>query len=76
VRRGDNEVVFAEASATTRVRIYDLEGQLVADLQGATGGGLRWNLRGRNGDRVASGAYVFVAEDATGRTQGRVVLAR
>jgi hypothetical protein len=68
--------VFAEASAATRVRIYDLEGQMVAELSGATGGGLRWNLRDTAGARVASGTYLYVARDPSGTRRGRVVIAR
>ncbi len=70
------EVVFADVTPQTRVRIYDVEGQLVRDLSGAADGGLRWNLRNSAGGRVASGTYVFVARDGTGVRQGRVVVAR
>jgi len=75
-RTGATEVVFAEASATTRVRIYDLEGQLVAELGGAQGGGLRWNLRGRDGRRVASGTYIYIASDGVASRRGHVVVAQ
>lgn len=76
VRPGDAAAVFEGASAATRVAVYTLEGQLVRELSGAQDGGLRWDLRAANGARVASGVYVFVARDATGTVQGRVVVAR
>jgi hypothetical protein len=76
VRAGVSEVVFAEAQAATRVRVYDLEGELVADLSGGAGGAVRWNLRDRGGRQVASGTYVFIAEDASGAKRGHLVVAR
>jgi hypothetical protein len=76
VQATDTEVVFAEAGPETRVDIFDLEGQRVRSLSGATGGGLRWDLRGRQGTRVASGIYLYVVRDRTGVGQGRLVVLR
>jgi len=76
VRLGDAAVVFAGASAATRVAVYDLEGQLVRELAGATDGGLRWDLHDTKGARVAAGVYLYVARDATGTSQGRIAIAR
>jgi subtilisin family serine protease len=76
VRGTDTEVVFAEAGPETRVDIFDLEGQRVRSLSGGAGGGLRWDLRGRHGSRVASGTYLYVVRDRTGTRQGRLVILR
>lgn len=75
-RRTDHEVVFADAAADTRIRIYSLEGGLVRELVGARGGGLRWDLRSNDGGTVSSGVYVFVARDARGTTRGSVAVLR
>jgi hypothetical protein len=72
----DNAVSFVDAGVATRVFIYNLEGQLVRELSGATDGALRWDLRDRAGARVSGGVYVFVARDGTGTRQGRLVVAR
>jgi hypothetical protein len=76
VRVADSGVFFAEAGTGTQVDIYDLEGQRVRSLSGAVGGGLRWDLRDTSGERVAPGAYFYVARDATGTSSGRVVVLR
>jgi hypothetical protein len=75
-RPGDREIVFAEAAADTRVRIYDLEGQLVRELDGGVGGGLRWDLRDAAGVRLPAGVYLYTAQDAGGARRGRLVLVR
>ncbi|UCE03984.1 MAG: S8 family serine peptidase [Candidatus Latescibacterota bacterium] len=72
----DDRVVFAEAAPDTRVRIYNLEGELVRELDGARGGGLIWDLRARDGTRVGSGVYLYVARDARGTSRGRIAVAR
>jgi hypothetical protein len=45
-------------------------------LSGGTGGGLRWDLRDRRGERVASGAYLYVVRDRSGTRQGSLVVLR
>jgi hypothetical protein len=75
-RRTDSEVVFADAAADTRVRIYTLEGELVRELDEARGGGLRWDLRSHDGSTVRSGVYIFVARDARGTRRGSVAVLR
>ncbi|MFQ5600004.1 MAG: S8 family serine peptidase [Candidatus Krumholzibacteriia bacterium] len=72
----DDEVVFADAAADTRVRIYNLEGELVRELRDARSGGLRWDLRGAAGRRVQSGVYIWVARDSRGRGRGRIAVVR
>jgi hypothetical protein len=75
-KRSDSQVVFAEAAADTRVRIYNLEGELVRDLYGARSGGLTWDLRSRDGGRVGSGVYLYVARDGRGTSRGRIAVVR
>jgi hypothetical protein len=72
----DAAIVFADAGAGTQITLYDLEGERVRTLEGAVGGGIRWDLRHDNGGIVPSGVYFFVARDATGSRQGRVVVRR
>jgi hypothetical protein len=75
VREGDS-VVFGETSVSTRVEIFDLEGQRVRSLGSSVGGGIEWNLRNAMGDKVVPGAYLYVARDATGTHSGRLVVLR
>jgi hypothetical protein len=72
----DAEIVFAEAAHDTRVRIYNLEGELVRDLGGATSGGIRWDLKTAAGLRAPAGADVYVAQDSRGTKRGRIALLR
>lgn len=73
-RAEDAEVVFADVTTNTRIRIYNLEGELVRELDDARGGGIRWDLRRNDGRPVASGVYLFVARDPQGTTHGRVAI--
>jgi hypothetical protein len=75
-KSNDDRVVFAEAAPDTRVHIYNLEGELVRELDGARGGGLTWDLRARDGTRVGSGVYLYVARDARGTSHGRIAVVR
>ncbi len=51
--------------ARDRVRVYTLDGDLVADLDHdgrLAGGQLPWNLVSRNGQKIASGIYLYRVE--------------
>jgi len=65
--------------AKSRIRIYTLAGDLVAELDhdGRTGNGqAAWNLISRNGQDVASGVYLFTVTSSVGHQVGRFVLLR
>jgi hypothetical protein len=51
----------AAQTAPVRLTIYDLQGRAVRQLDASAGGApLRWDLRGKRGERVASGRYLCV----------------
>jgi hypothetical protein len=76
VRAGTPEVSFLEAANDTRVTVYNLEGEHVVTLSEVRGGALRWDLRTQSGSQVSSGTYLYIAQDSTGRSMGRVVILR
>ncbi len=76
-------VMFANLPrARNRVRIFTLDGDLVADLphDGTTGDGqLPWNLVSRNGQQVASGIYLYEVDSDDDRFEpfvGKFVVVR
>jgi hypothetical protein len=76
VRPSDGGVLFSGASAATRIDIYDLQGERVRTLDGAVGGGVRWDLRAPGGGTVAPGTYLYVARDGASTRTGHVVILR
>ncbi len=57
------------------LRLYDRAGALVREFESPTGLSLRWDLRGTDGRRLASGVYLGVLETEAGPQLARLVLA-
>jgi len=53
---------FANVAPNTRIDIFDLSGRKIISLSESEGhGGIRWNLTNDQGDKVATGIYLFHA---------------
>ncbi len=75
--RDENELIFGNLPPGTEIFIYSADGQLVRHLQEAVrSGGVRWDLKNRNGHRVVSGVYVFVARWNGQQTMGKFLVIR
>ena len=62
-------IIFDNLGATTRIRIYSVTGERVADLDMDTPlGKYRWDVKDSQGRDLASGGYVAVVESA-GKTR-------
>jgi hypothetical protein len=61
--RGDTKVTFAHLPANTRIRIYTLAGEKVADLNADNATGLAaWDGNNGSGNHAASGVYLALVE--------------
>jgi uncharacterized repeat protein (TIGR01451 family) len=68
---------LASTTAEVRVRVYNVAGELIVEgLLPGTARAFRWDLRNRQGVRVADGLYVIAveaADAATGRRDRRIL---
>jgi len=75
-------LTLAEAGAFTfdglpqdsKVKIYNVAGELVAELPPPTSGRTFWYALNRAGDSCASGVYLYVVESGSGSTSGKLAL--
>ncbi len=74
----DDQIIFANVPDDTEIRIFDLQGILVRKL--ATGrsafGGLQWDLRNENGQKVAAGIYIYMAKTPNASRMGKLSVVR
>ncbi|MEW5825585.1 MAG: S8 family serine peptidase [Candidatus Bipolaricaulota bacterium] len=71
------EVELPPGGATAELRVYEVDGALLARLDVPTGGGaVVWNLVSDGGARVAAGLYLYVVVAPSGASDvGRLVIA-
>ena len=74
--RGHTQINFTELTADARIRIFTLAGKLVVDS-----GPLReqgtwvWDVKNREGERVARGIYIYLATNSQGeKKSGKVAI--
>jgi len=76
----DNEqnwINFANTPYGTEIKIFDIHGHLVAVLaENDYNGGVRWDLKNQNGQRVASGVYIFYAKSNSKSKTGKISVVR
>ncbi|HXF58775.1 MAG TPA: T9SS type A sorting domain-containing protein [Candidatus Saccharimonadales bacterium] len=81
---GDNRVHFTHLPASSTVRIFTSNGELVRILvqnpnanAGGTTGDLEWDLKNADGRKVVSGIYIYQVESPQGHsTKGHFVIIR
>ena len=57
--------------------VVSMNGRRVRRLETTTEqGGIRWDKRDRNGQKVSSGIYIYILETASGRKTGKLVIVR
>jgi hypothetical protein len=58
-------IVFEGLTPRTHIRIFSIAGDLVADInEDSDDGRYLWDTRNRNGDKVASGLYIYLINNA------------
>ena len=73
-------IVFGGLTERATIKIFTMAGEHVADLQETNGDGiLLWNTENDNGEKVASGVYIFTITDpdnSSEKRKGKVVIIR
>lgn len=71
-------IVFESLPQKAKIRIFNIAGGLVADLNADDGTGrFRWNARNGNGTRVASGLYIYLVtniDDPDDKKSGKITI--
>jgi hypothetical protein len=76
---GEEYVFFVNVPATCTLRVYTVSGDLVWEksVQNGTGGNIRWDVRNRSSEPVASGVYIYrVVTPSGGSVYGRLAVIR
>jgi hypothetical protein len=64
-------------AVNSRVKIYNVAGELIDDFRSTEGGIIQWDAHTRNGDPVASGVYFYIIEiPSGGRETGKLSVIR
>ncbi len=72
---GHTEITFTDLPSGASVKIFHLEGRIMATLQ-ETAGEAKWNVEDSEGNKVSSGLYLYRIESAKGNQTGKVVIIR
>jgi hypothetical protein len=71
-------VVFDKLTEKAVIRIYTLSGEFVAELNESDGDGrYLWNVRNQDGDKVASGVYLYLINNpdkGSDKAKGKLVI--
>ena len=71
-------VVFESLTARAKIRVFNIAGELVADLIEEDGDGrLLWNACNSDGSRLASGLYIYIIEngdDSSDKCNGKLAI--
>ena len=74
---GEHVVVFAGLPERATIRVFTVQGLLVRTIehQNSTGAS-RWDLKNDDGDAIASGVYLFTAENGGETVRGKLAVMR
>jgi len=71
-----SQMTFDQMTPNSTVKIFTISAHYVRTLQ-APSGSVPWDLKNENGDRVASGIYLFLATDDHGnKARGKFAVIR
>lgn len=74
---GTDGVFFASLPQTATIRIFSLDGALLLKLDhNSPTGHAMWDLRTKNGEKVASGIYVYSIESDGAEVMGKIAVIR
>jgi len=72
---GHTEVTFSNLPSGASVKIFHIEGRIIATLK-EEGGMARWKVEDSEGNEVSSGFYLYSVESDKKRQTGKVVIIR
>lgn len=71
--KGHNEIIFEKLTTDKQVtlKIYTLAGELVIEKEKekVTNNYIKWNLKNKDNEQVASGIYIYFLRDPSGSTK-------
>ncbi len=73
----EDMIIFANVPDDTEINIFDLRGILVRQLSPRRFfGGMQWDLKNNNGEKVAAGIYIYTARTASETKMGKLTVIR
>ena len=73
-------IIFSGLTQKAKVQIFNIAGELVTEFEEEDGDGIYvWDTRNKNGEKVASGVYIYFItnpDDKSQKTKGRLVIIR
>ena len=75
---GHNKITFARLTSKTKVRIYNVAGELVYETERDTPTGeLDWDVKNKSGEDIASGVYIYlIADELNHKAKGKFAVVR
>lgn len=74
---GHTQITFENLAADSRIKIYTIMGELVRDLSGADADGrIYWDVKNSDGEKVASGVYLYQIKNAYSEKRGKLMVIR
>jgi len=72
---GHTEITFTNLPSGASVKIFHIEGRIIATLKEAAGE-VKWEVKDSEGNKVSSGLYLYRIESDKGNQTGKVVIIR
>ena len=69
-------ITFVNLPGNAQVSVYTVRGELVWQGDDDGSGKLNWNARNRNGEKAASGVYIFLVKSSDGKRTGKFAIIR
>lgn len=74
VMQGGTGIKFDGLTANMRLRIYTISGRLVKEIESSTDGSYEWDCTNNEGERVASGVYVYIVTNGNEIKKGKLAI--
>ncbi|MCP4723424.1 MAG: T9SS type A sorting domain-containing protein [bacterium] len=76
-RNDETGLTFANLPPVARITVFDMSGRHLKDLEENNGdGGLYWDLKDKNGNRLSSGVYFYIVESNDSKVRKKFVVIR
>lgn len=70
------QITFTELPASGTVKIYTIDGRLIADLPIPNTSILNWPVTNTKGEKVSTGVYIYLITGGSTQTEGKLVVIR
>lgn len=74
--RWDSEIIFDGLPQNTTIRIYDISGSLIKEIENITIGTYGWDVKDAYGKDVASGIYIYIVTCDWMKKIGKIAIIR